>query len=93
MIAKIRPNVMAALICGSALTGLFGWWLIDRLDGGVSAEILAMLVGIGVGGLFTLAGLLAQDPPPPSVPASTHEATLSMLLERELAAKNGSASR
>ena len=31
MIAKIRPNVMAALICGSALTGLFGWWLIDRL--------------------------------------------------------------
>ena len=90
MVAKIRPNVMVALICGAVLTGLFGWWLIDRLDGAVSTEILAMLVGIGVGGLFTLAGLLAQDPPPPSVPASTHEASLSMALERGQTAKSGS---
>ena len=88
MVSKIRPNVMVALMCGAALTGLFGWWLIDRMDGGVSTDILAMLVGIGVGGLFTLAGLLSQDPPPPSVPASTHEATLSMLLEHEPAAKS-----
>ena len=90
MVSKIRPNVMAALMCGSVLTVLFGWWLIDRLDNAVSTEILAMLVGIGVGGLFTLAGLLAQDPPPPTVPASTHEATLSMLLEQEPAARGGS---
>ena len=63
MVAKIRPNVMVALMCGAVLTGLFGWWLIDRLDSGVSTEILAMLVGIGVGGMFTLAGLLAHDRP------------------------------
>ena len=93
MVAKIRPNVMVALMCGAVLTGLFGWWLIDRLDSGVSTEILAMLVGIGVGGLFTLAGLLAHDPPPPSVPASTHESALSMVLEREQATKNAPASR
>ena len=73
MVAKIRPNVMVALMCGaSADRMLFGWWLIDRLDSGVSTEILAMLVGIGVGGMFTLAGLLAHDPPPPSVSRPPH---------------------
>ena len=34
MVSKIRPNVMVALMCGAVLTGLFGWWLIDRMDGG-----------------------------------------------------------
>ena len=69
----IRPNVLIALSAGALLTGLFGYWLIQRIEGPVASEILALLVGIGIGGLFTLAGVLAQDPPPPSVPADVHE--------------------
>ena len=69
----LRPNVLVALLSGALLTGIFGYWLINRLDGTVASEILALLVGIGIGGVFTLAGVLAQDPPPPSVPADVHE--------------------
>ena len=76
----LRPNVLIALLAGAGLTALFGSWLIDRIDTPVSSEILAMLVGIGIGGLFALAGALAQPESAPAVPASTHERDMNQTL-------------
>ena len=55
------------------VTVIFGVMLIGLIETNISNEILALLVGIGVGGLMTLAGQVATDPPPPTIPASTHE--------------------
>lgn len=73
MIAKIRPNVIILSLIVAILTYLFGIALIGKIDRLISSEILALLLGIGIGGLLTLAGQIASDPPPPTVPADTHE--------------------
>lgn len=63
--SKLKPNILIVASQVAFLTGLFGWWLIDRISGElVSSEILALLVGIGIGGLIALAGQLATDNPP-----------------------------
>ena len=80
---KIRPNVIILAILTAVVTVIFGVMLIGLIDGQISNEILALLVGIGVGGLMTLAGQVATDPPPPTIPAQTHEAKM------KLAAKQG----
>ena len=38
----------------------------------VAAEILAMLIGIGIGPLVAIVAQLASDSPPPTVPADVH---------------------
>ena len=76
----LRPNVIIVASFGAILCGLFGVLLFINIGSTVSNEILALLVGIGIGGLFTLAGVLAQDPPPPSVPAGVHERLVSKLM-------------
>ena len=73
---KIRPNVIILALLTAVVTVIFGVMLIGLIDVPVSNEILALLVGIGVGGLMTLAGQVATDPPPPTIPASTHEAMM-----------------
>ena len=80
---KIRPNVIILAILTAVVTVIFGVMLIGLIDGQISNDILALLVGIGVGGLMTLAGQVATDPPPPTIPAQTHEAMM------KLAAKQG----
>ena len=73
MLAKVRPNVLVAMVCGAILTGVFGYMLIGAMGdpdvGKDAVTVLGILVGIGVGGIFTLAGSMAQDPPPPNYPA------------------------
>ena len=70
---KIRPNVIILALLTAVVTVIFGVMLIGLIENNISNEILALLVGIGVGGLMTLAGQVATDPPPPTIPASTHE--------------------
>ena len=70
---KIRPNVIILALLTAIVTVIFGVMLIGLIQAQISNEILALLVGIGVGGLMTLAGQVATDPPPPTIPASTHE--------------------
>ena len=70
---KIRPNVIILALLTAGVTVIFGVMLIGLIENSISNEILALLVGIGVGGLMTLAGQVATDPPPPTIPASTHE--------------------
>ena len=70
---KIRPNVIILALLTAVVTVIFGVMLIGLIENSISNEILALLVGIGVGGLMTLAGQVATDPPRPTIPASTHE--------------------
>ena len=73
---KIRPNVIILALLTAVVTVIFGVMLIGLIENNISNEILALLVGIGVGGLMTLAGQVATDPPPPTIPASTHESMM-----------------
>ena len=75
---KIRPNVIILALMTAIVTVIFGVMLIGLIENSISNEILALLVGIGVGGLMTLAGQVATDPPPPTIPASTHEAMMNL---------------
>ena len=79
MIDKVRPNVLYLATLAGVITVIFGVMLIQRIQGNISTEILALLVGIGIGSLLTLAGQCATDPPPPTVPASTHEKVIEKL--------------
>ena len=80
---KIRPNVIILAVLTAVVTVIFGVMLIGLIDTQISNEILALLVGIGVGGLMTLAGQVATDPPPPTIPASTHEAMMRLAAKKE----------
>ena len=82
MLQKLRPNVLvlAALVAG--LTGYLAVLLIARTQAIVSNEILALLVGVGIGGLVGVMSAVAQDPPPPTVPADTAERLVEKALER-----------
>ena len=75
MIAKLRPNVllialMAVILAGYALTRLLELFAGKEL---ITPELLiaglAGTVGLCIGSLLTLAGQVATDPPPPSIPA------------------------
>lgn len=70
---KWRPNVIVLAVIVASMTVLFGLQLIAKIELLASQEILALLVGIGIGGIMTLAGQVATDPPPPTVPASIVE--------------------
>ena len=73
MISKLRPNVLILGTAVAALTGYLAVLLIDKTDAIVSNEILALLVGVGLGGLIGVMSAVAQDAPPPTVPAATVE--------------------
>ena len=85
MMDKIRPNVVVLGLFISVLTGLLAVKLIDLIIAGSDVpagvtEILALLVGVGLGGLVSTMGQTASDPPPPTVPAGVHQ----YLMERAM---------
>lgn len=80
MADKLRPNVLLLATLAAALTFVFGAALIDKVAVLPSQEVLALLVGIGVGGIMTLAGQVATDPPPPTVPKDTADRLIAGLL-------------
>ena len=89
MLQKVRPNVLFLALLGFIATVIFGWKLVNVLTGSnddTSTEyiiavvaVLSAVVGMGVGGLLTLASQVATDPEPPNVPAFIVE----KMLERE----------
>ena len=89
MVGKLRPNVIILAGLAAILVLIFGYMLIGKLEvQGDEATlavtaILSMIVGIGIGGLMAIAGQVATDPPPPTVPASTHEAMMGKALDKE----------
>ena len=75
---KIRPNVIWLGTACLILTGFFGYMLIQQLGSSVSNEVLALLVGIGLGSMVSVVASVATDPPPPNVPAHVVEKMLDM---------------
>ena len=61
---KLKPNVLIVALIVGALIYAFGVWLVPQLARQVSNEILALLIGVGIGGLLGIAGALATDGPP-----------------------------
>ena len=71
---KIRPTVIVLSVLAASLAAFCVWLLIGIYSHGntPSTEVLIALVGVAglcVGSLLTLAGQVATDPPPPSIPA------------------------
>ena len=92
---KLKPMVALLAIGVFALALIFGLKLIDILSEGDGDEfvlavvaILSMIVGIGVGGLMTLAGQVATDPPPPTVPAEVHLEVIETIKSMGMAARS-----
>ena len=92
---KLKPMVALLAAGVFALALVFGLKLIDILDQGTGGEfvlavvaILSMIVGIGVGGLMTLAGQVATDPPPPTVPAQVHLEAIEIVKSISIAARS-----
>lgn len=81
MLSKIRPNVLYLGTIVAAMVVVLAVMLIDKVDVLISNEILSLLVGIGIGGLLTVVGQVASDPPPPTIPAELHLDVIKRLLE------------
>ena len=71
MLSKLRPNVVALATLVGIITIIFGNRLLSDVTD--ADTVLALLVGVGLGGLVSVMGGVAQDPPPPTVPADVHE--------------------
>ena len=79
MWSKVKPNVLVLSAMAAGLVLFIVWQLfthVDDLSGFPFGEIVSMIIGIGIGSLLTIASQVAQDPPPPTVPASTVEKIL-----------------
>ena len=64
ILQKLKPNVLIVVMIVGTLIYVFARLLIPELTNQVSNEILALLIGIGIGGLLGIAGALATDGPP-----------------------------
>ena len=73
MLSKIKPNVIILAGMASALTLVLVILLLGHEkfvgEGFPFGEVVSMIIGIGIGSLLTIASQVAQDPPPPTVPA------------------------
>lgn len=84
---KIRVNILLIAALVGLITLQLAIRLVDRSEH-VSNEILALVVGVGLGGLVSVMGQLAQDSPPPGVPQSAvdkivehHHSTIGLALD------------
>ena len=76
---KLKTNVVILAGLATFLTFSFGSVLVSMVAVEVSGEILALLVGIGIGGLLTAVGSLLTPPPDkhgPCVPAEQYDNTV-----------------
>ena len=64
ILQKLKPNVLIVALIVGTLIYVFARLLIPELVDQVSNEILALLIGVGIGGLLGIAGALATDGPP-----------------------------
>ena len=93
---KIKPNVLVLAGLVTIITGALLWGMFNFLshftpetefwDGAVVGSVITLfvtIVGVAIGGLVTTMSTVAQDTPPPTVPASTHEWVVEYLAEKE----------
>ncbi len=98
---KFRPNVLlVALMLSILVVVLLGYlfsWLEEvapnvQWDAAVMGAVFAsalLIVGAVLGGLVSVMSQVAQDPPPPVVPAETAEALIGALVGSLCAHKDG----
>ena len=67
---RLRPNVIIVALLVTFLIMDFGDKLIDKIPDAVGAEVLALLIGTGIGGLIACMMRMFESP---SVPADTFE--------------------
>lgn len=67
---KLRVNVVIIAVLVTWIIIDFGDKLIDRLPESVGPEVIALLIGTGIGGLLTAMTRMFEAP---SVPADLHE--------------------
>ena len=67
---RLRPNVIIVALLVTFLIMYFGEKLIDKISGDVGAEVLALLIGTGIGGLIACMMRMFESP---SIPADTFE--------------------
>ena len=79
---RLKPLAALTIIAVAWLTHFFGSALMSKIETMQSHEILALIVGTGLGGLVAVIGQLLTDPPGAVVPASTHEKALGILQEQ-----------
>jgi len=91
--SKLKPNVLLVSLIVGFLVLMFGAWLVPELTDKVSNEILALLIGVGIGGLIGIAGTLASDGPPDHLGKSLEllakrdDALIERLVKAEVAAR------
>ena len=76
---KLRINVIILAFLVAFLTLEFAQMLTPKIPDLLSAEILALLIGVGIGGLLTA---MMQMFSGPSVPADSHERMVMAMLEK-----------
>ena len=81
MIQKLRPNVLFLALMVTGVTVYLAVRLIAQSETMLGNEILALLIGVGIGGLVGVMSAVAQDPPPPTVPADTAERMFNKALD------------
>jgi hypothetical protein len=76
---KLRINVIILAFLVAFLTLEFAQMLTPKIPDLLSAEILALLIGVGIGGLLTA---MMQMFSGPSVPSDAHERMMIKLIDR-----------
>ena len=76
---KLRINVIFLALLVAFLTLEFAQMLVPKLPDLLSGEILALLIGVGIGGLLTTMQAMFGGP---SVPSDAHERMMMAMMER-----------
>ena len=77
---RLRPNVIIVALLVTFLIMDFGNKLIDKIPEAVGAEVLALLIGTGIGGLIACMMRMFESP---SIPADTFERMMRVRFQEE----------
>ena len=86
MMRRLRPNIIALSAAAAIVTGvaIIGVALVPTLGHDNEHAAIAAIVGLATtanAGLMTLAGRIAEDPPPPAYPANELPALIAAIRE------------
>ena len=78
LVDKLRLNVVIIAVLVTFIIIDFGNKLITKLPDDIGPEVLALLIGVGIGGLI---GAMTRMFESPSVPADVHERAIKAILK------------
>ena len=78
LIDRLRLNVVIIAVLVTFMIVDFGDKLIEKLPADIGPEVLALLIGTGIGGLIATLMRMFEGP---SVPADVHERAIKAMLE------------